>query len=169
MEQVASQQRLPREANMKRRNITQAEAKRFLQLYRNGQLPQELIRELEKQSGQSIEKLVERIESVFARKSHHIDGMTLPELRRWHKRKDILSDEEKLSYANANGCTYEEYEHLALAELERREKSNDDRKRQELIRSMQKSNAHMDQLVKEGKATTDGLCYVTSLDHVWGC
>lgn len=169
MEQVASQQRLQREANMKRRNTTQAEAKRFLQLYRNGQLPQELIRELEKQSGQPIEKLVERIESVFEQKSHHIDGMTLPELRRWHKRKDILSDEEKLSYANANGCTYEEYEHLALAELERREKSNDDRKRQELIRSMQKSNAHMDQLVKEGKATTDGLCYVTSLEHILGC
>ena len=112
---------------MKRRNTTQAEAKRFLQLYRNGQLPQELIRELEKQSGQPIEKLVERIESVYEQKSHHIDGMTLPELRRWHKRKDILSDEEKLSYANANGCTYEEYEHLALTEWERREKTNNDK------------------------------------------
>lgn len=154
---------------MKRRNITQAEAKRFLQLYRDGQLPQELIRELEKQSGQSIEKLVERIESVFVQKSHRIDGMTLSELRRWYKRKDILSDEEKLSYANANGCTYEEYERLALAELEKREKANGDRKRRELIRRMHRSNAYMDQLVKEGKATTDGRCYVTSLEHILDC
>lgn len=154
---------------MKRRNVSMTDVKMFPQYYRAGKVSKEFIAELEKQSGQSIEKLVERIKSVFARKSHHIDGMTLPELRRWHKRKDILSDEEKLSYANANGCTYEEYERMALTELEMREKANNDRKRRELIRSMHRSNAHMDQLVKEEKATTDGLCYVTRLDHVWGC
>ena len=151
---------------MKRRKVSMADVKRFPQDYRAGKVSKEFIVELEKQSGQSIEAIVERIESAFARKSHRIDGMTLTELRRWYKRKDMLSDEEKLSYADANGCTYEEYERLALAELKMREKTNNDRKRRELIRSMQSGNEHMNQLVKEGKATTDGLCYVTTLDHV---
>ena len=153
---------------MKRSKVTQADMRRFLQDYRDGKLPRELIRELEEQSGQSIDELVAKIESAFTRKSHRIDGMTLPELRRWHKKKDLLSDDEKQAYAEANGCTYEEYARLALKELEIREKANNDRKRREVIRSMQRSNAYMDQLVKEGKATTDGRYYVTSIEHIWG-
>lgn len=151
---------------MKRRKVSMADVKKLPQDYREGRLPKEFIAELEKQSGQSIKEIVARVETAFHRKSHHIEGMSLPELRKWHGRKDYLSDAEKQEYAAANSCTYEEFASMATAELEAREKRNNERRLRDQVRQNKRHKTHMDQLVKEGKATTDGLCYVTTLDHV---
>lgn len=153
---------------MKRRKVTQADVKRLPQDYREGKLSKEFIVELERQSGLTIEELVVKIETAFSRKSHRIDGMTLPELRKWQKKKDSLSNAERQEYADANGCTYEEFEHMAAEELEEREKRNYEKRMRSQIRQMQRHNAYMDRLVEEGKATTDGTCYVTTLDHILG-
>lgn len=153
---------------MMRRKVTQADVKRFPQEYREGKVSREFIAELERQSGQSIEEIVARIETAFSRKSHRVDGMTLPELRKWQKVKDSLSDAEKQAYADANDCTYEEFEHMAVEELKEREKRNYEKRMRSQIRQMQRHNAYMDRLVEEGKATTDGTCYVTTLDHILG-
>lgn len=153
---------------MKRKRVTQADLKRLPQDYREGKLSKDFITELEKRTGKSIEEIIVKIETAFDIKSHSIQGMTLPELRKWYRRKDNLSDVEKKAYADANDCTYVEYECMATAELHVRERQNNERRMRERIRQIQRDNAYMDQLVAEGKATKDGPFYVTTLDHILG-
>lgn len=137
--------------------------------YRNGRLPEDVIAQLEKTNGKSIEELIALIDSILYDKHFSLKGMTLPELRRWKRNKDTLSEEEKQMYARVNGCTCERFEEVALRYIEYRETKNNEKKYLKRSREMEQMKRHMDQMVAEGKATTDdGICYVTTLSNVIG-
>ena len=148
---------------MARKRVSQADLKKLARDYRAGRLSPELIAKLEKANGRTMEELVTEIEKTFDRKSHHVNGMTITELRKWRQSRDGLTEEEKARYAEANGCTYEEFEQAALERLEAFENrpapgSAGDLEREidALLAKVKREEKLIDQLVELGLARREG-------------
>ena len=88
--------------------------------YKAGEIPEETIKKIEKANNRSIEEIVAYIDKLFEYKRHHLETMTIPDIRKWVSKKKI-SDEEKKLYADVNKCTYEEALNKAKEKLEEHE------------------------------------------------
>jgi len=86
--------------------------------------------------------------------------MTLTELKRWDKSKCTLTVKEKEEYAEANGCSYEEFEKIAEERLEQLQVMNWEKKMRRQIKETEELRVYLQGLVEKGLATTeDGVRY----------
>lgn len=100
--------------------MTQKDMLKLSKAYKAGEIPEEIIKKIEKANNRSIEEIVASIDNVFEYKRHRIETMTITDIRKWVSKKKI-SDEEKKLYADANKCTYEEALNKAKERLEEHE------------------------------------------------
>lgn len=151
---------------MEQRIYAPRNLKRFVQDYYDGNLAEDYISHFEELNKKPIAELIGIIETFIYQKSHRLKGMTLPELRRWKRNRCTLSEEEKQAYASANGCTYSEFEAVALRWLEIRESRNNEKKIAKFAREIETLRRQCDQMVADGRAVKDGNCYVTTLSEI---
>lgn len=91
--------------------------KELIKDYKTGKIPDEQIKEIEKAIGCSMEDAVANMDKFLDYKKHHVEAMSITDLRRWVEKKRV-SDEDKKRYAEVNKCTYEEALHKAKERLE---------------------------------------------------
>jgi len=145
---------------MARKKANISELKRLVCEYRAGRLSPEIIVEIEKNNGMYIEELVSKIEMALRKRSHCLGFMTLTELKRWDKSKCTLTVKEKEEYAEANGCSYEEFEKIAEERLEQLQVMSWEKKMRRQIKETEELRVYLQGLVEKGLATTeDGVRY----------
>lgn len=98
--------------------MTQKDMLQLSKDFKAGVIPEETIKEIEKINNRSIEEIVAYIDRIFLVKKHHLEVMTIPDIRKWLNKKKI-SEEEKKFYADVNNCTYEEAVRKAKERLEK--------------------------------------------------
>ena len=96
--------------------MTQKEMLKVSKDYKAGKLSEDMIKILEEVNNRSIDEIITFIDNFFDTKSHHLNAMTVTDIRKWLKKKKV-SDEEKQKYAEVNKCTYEEAVKKAKARL----------------------------------------------------
>lgn len=96
--------------------MTQEEMLKVSKDYKAGKLSEDMIKILEEANNRSIDEVIAFIDNFFDTKKHHLNAMTITDIRKWLKKKKV-SDEEKQKYAEVNKCTYEEAVKKAKARL----------------------------------------------------